>query len=70
MSNADETKKLLIKKLKTISDDNDFLLSIINSARSIDERKAIIDFIDNGEDVTYENLILLALTMYEEHENT
>lgn len=66
---SEETKNLLIKKLKTVSDDEDFLLSIINLARGVDERMAIIDFIDNGEDVTYENLLLLALTMYEKHEN-
>lgn len=66
---SEETKNLLIKKLKTVSGDEDFLLSIINLARGADERMAIIDFIDNGEDVTYENLLLLALTMYEKHEN-
>ena len=48
MSNADETKKLLIKKLKTISDDNDFLLSIINSARSIDKRRSYYRYFRNG----------------------
>ena len=61
-------KNRLIEKLETISKDREFILSVINSARHIDDRIAIIDFIDNGEDVTYENIILLALTLYEERE--
>ena len=61
-------KNKLIEKLKTISEDREFIISVINSARHIDDRKTVIDFIDNGEDVTYENIILLALTLYEERE--
>ena len=63
-------KKRLIDKLKTISEDKEFLLSVINSARSIEERKAVIDYIDTGKDVTYENVILLALTLYEKREKS
>lgn len=63
-----ELKNKLIDKLKTISEDREFILSVINSARHIEDRKAIIDFIDSGENVTYENIILLALTLYEERE--
>lgn len=68
MDEESKTKKILIEKLKTISDDKEFLLSILNSARHIDDRKIVIDFIQNGENVTYENLILLALTLYEKRE--
>ena len=68
MSEQSELKNKLIKKLESISKDREFILSAINSARHTDDRKAIIDFIDNGEDVTYENIILLALTLYEERE--
>ena len=68
MSEPSELKNKLIKKLESISKDREFILSVINSARHTDDRKAIIDFIDNGEDVTYENIILLALTLYEERE--
>lgn len=65
MDEKTKVKNELIKKLKTISDDREFLLSVINSARDIEDRKAVIYFIDNAEDVTYENVILLALTLYE-----
>ena len=58
-----KVKNELIEKLKTISCDKEFLLSVVNHAKHIDDRKAIIDYIDNGEDVTYENLILLSITL-------
>lgn len=63
-----KVKNRLIEKLKTISEDREFILSVINSTQHIDDRKAVIDFIDYGENVTYENIILLALTLYEERE--
>ena len=67
----DENAKIkdqLIQKLKTISQDRDFLLSVINAAWHIDDRKKIITFIDGGKDATFENVILLALTLYDERE--
>ena len=64
-----KVKNRLIDKLKTISDDREFILSVINSAKCIDDRKTIIDFIDNSENATYENVLLLALTLYEEKTN-
>lgn len=63
-----KVKNRLIEKLKTISEDREFMLSVINSTQHIDDKKAVIDFIDYGENVTYENIILLALTLYEERE--
>lgn len=65
MDEQTKVKKELIAKLKTISDDREFLLSVINSARDIEDREAVIYFIDNAEDVTYEDVILFALTLYE-----
>lgn len=65
MSNAVEIKEQLIKKLRTVSDDKEFLLSIINHARHVDDRKVLIEYLEKGEDVTYENLILLSLELYE-----
>ena len=61
-------KNELIEKLKTVSEDREFLLSVINLALHIEDRKAIINYLDTAEDVTYENVLLLALTLYEERE--
>lgn len=68
MDEKAKIKNELIDKLKTVSEDKDFLLSVTNAAWHIEDRKKIIRFIDAGKDVTYENLILLALTLYEERE--
>lgn len=68
MDERQQIKNQLVNKLKTISEDREFILSVINSARHTDDRKAVIEYIDNGEDVSYENVILLALTLYEERE--
>ncbi|MBQ5904399.1 MAG: hypothetical protein IIW88_00835 [Clostridia bacterium] len=68
MDERQQIKNQLVNKLKTISEDREFILSVINSARHTDDRKTVIEYIDNGEDVSYENVILLALTLYEERE--
>ena len=63
-----KVKNELLKKLKTISNDEEFLLSVLNAARHIEDRKTIIQFIDAGNEATYESIILLALTLYENRE--
>ena len=63
-------KNELIKRLKTLSEDRDFLLSVVNAAWYIEDRKKIIEFVDIEKEVTYENVILLALTLYEERDQT
>ena len=63
-------KNELIKRLKTLSEDRDFLLSVVNAAWHIEDRKKIIEFVDIEKEVTYENVILLALTLYEERDQT
>ena len=65
MSEHEQVKKQLLIKLKTISNDEEFLLSVLNAARHINDRKLIIQFIESGKDVTYEAVVLLALTLYE-----
>ena len=68
MGEETKVKIELVLKLQTISTDRDFLLSVINYAQNIEDRKTVSKFIDDGKDVTYENVILLALTLYEERE--
>lgn len=61
----EEVKKELIEKLKSISTDRDFVLAIINIARTVEDRKEIIHFIGDGDDATDENTILFALALKE-----
>ncbi len=64
----EKTKKILVEKLKAVYDDRDFILGVISAVRSLNGRKKIIDYIDNGTDVTDENIILLSLTLSEQEE--
>ena len=66
--NEKDVKNQLIKRLQIISNDHEFLLSVIHAAWHTDDRKKVIAFIDEGSNVTYENIILLALTLYEKRE--
>lgn len=68
MEENEKLKGRLVEKLKNISQDKEFILSIINLAWHVEDRRKVIAFIDDGIDVTYENVLLLALTLYEERE--
>lgn len=68
MEENEKLKGRLFEKLKNISQDQEFILSIINLAWHVEDRRKVIAFIDDGIDVTYENVLLLALTLYEERE--
>lgn len=60
-----DTKKTLIEKLRSIFDDKDFVVGVISNASHEDDRKSIIEYIENGEDVTVENIILLSVYLDE-----
>ena len=51
----------LIEKLKQFSTDDDYILGTLADSEFDEDRKLIIDFIDNGEDVNYESVILFSL---------
>ena len=66
MNTTAEIKNKLIEKLKTISEDKDFIVGVISNAKHNDDRKALIKYIDEGEEVTYEQLLLLSLWLNQE----
>ena len=68
MGKTSETAKELIEMLVDISDDDEFVLGIMTDLETDAERKIVIDYINNGEDVTYENLILLSLHLNNKRE--
>lgn len=51
----------LIEKLKQFSTDDDYILSALADSEFDEDRKLIIEYIDNGEDVSYESVILFSL---------
>lgn len=68
MDKRTQIKNELVEKLKTISQDREFILSVINHAKHDDDRKEIIKYIDKGEDVSYEQLLLLSIWLCNQRE--
>ena len=60
---ASETAILLLNKLKAFHDDKDFVLGVLCNAPNDEDMQTIINYMDNGDDVTIENLILLSLEL-------
>ena len=50
----------LIKLLEGYSKEFDFIVGVVNLLETDEERQTVIDYIHHGEDVSYENFILLA----------
>ena len=62
-------EEMLDEKLKTVSSDDDFLVSIYSMVGEYPEdMQQVIDFIDEGDDVSYENVILLANSLCQDHQ--
>jgi hypothetical protein len=59
----EKIKNTLTEKLKTISNDPDFILGVLSNAKDNEDRQSIIDYIDLGVNVTYENILLLSLKL-------
>ena len=49
-------------KLQSFYDDRDFIVGVMSNAKHEEDRKTIIDFMDNNE-VTVEDIILLSLEL-------
>lgn len=66
MVDEKEIKRKLFDKLKAFYPDKDFVIGVISNAKYDDDRKAIIDYMENGEDVSVENIILQSLHLKNE----
>lgn len=58
----------LIEKLKQFSTDDDYILGALADSEFDEDRKLIIEYIDNGEDVSYESVILFSLEVGQQRE--
>ena len=69
MLDKSDLEELLEEKLKTVSTEDDFLVSIYSMVSEYPEdMQQVIDFIDEGDDVSYENVILLANSLCQDHQ--
>jgi hypothetical protein len=55
-----ELELKLFDALLTVSDEDDFLFGTMCATIHDEDRQSIIDFIEKGEHVTYDNVVYLA----------
>ena len=61
-----DIKRELFNKLKEFHPDKDFVVGVMSNAKHEDDRKAILQFMENGDDVTVESIILFSLHLSNE----
>lgn len=66
MADEKEIKRKLFDKLKAFYPDKDFVVGVISNVKYDDDRQVIIDYMENGEDVSVKNIILLSLHLKNE----
>jgi hypothetical protein len=63
MSDTKKIKRQLFDRLKAYYPDKDFVCGVISNTKNDEDRLKIVDYMDNGEDVSVENIILLSLDL-------
>ena len=58
----------LIEKLRQFSTDDDYILGLLADSEFDEDRQLIIDFIDKGQNVNYESVILFSLEVGQERD--
>ena len=58
----------LIEKLRQLSTDDDYILGVLVDSEFDEDRQLIIDFIDKGQNVNYESVILFSLEVGQERD--
>ncbi len=56
-----DIKRELFNKLNEFYHDKDFVIGVMSNAKHDEDRETILQFVENGEDVTIESIILLSL---------
>ncbi len=69
MEKLSDTEKQLLELLSTIWNNPDFIVGVLNSLKDDDERKEVIEFVENNDDVTSEQIDLLSLDISQSRDN-
>ena len=56
----------LFNKLQEIHCDKDFVIGVMSNAKNVEDRQAILDFIENESTFSVEDIILLSLHLHNE----
>ena len=74
MKRNDAYSELLVnlgKKLKTICDDDDFIVGVLSDVcDSEEDQRALMDFIEAGDDVNEETISVLAMELGDARESS
>ena len=63
MNNIESIQKELVRKLRNVRDQDEFVIGVISNAKSEDNFKRILEFIEQGKEVTAPNLLMLSLDL-------
>lgn len=66
--NTKTIKRNLFDKLREFHHNKDFVGGVMSNVSHDDDRQTIIDYIDNGDDVSVENIILLSVHLCNKRE--
>lgn len=64
-----ELSKKIVSELTKISNDTEFIAGVLLDVENDDDKKALLEYIEAGKDVTYEQIILNALWLAQQIEN-
>lgn len=64
-----ELSKKIVSELTKISNDTEFIAGVLLDVENDDDKKALLEYIEAGKDVTYEQMILNALWLAQQREN-
>ena len=56
------------KKLKSVYNNDNFITAVLSYADNEVDQKSVIEFIDNGEDVTDETVLIFAMELADAHD--
>ena len=59
----------LIKRLKEYSEEDDFILGVLAQSVYDKDRQLILDYINDGSDVSYESILLFSLEIGQQRDN-
>lgn len=69
MRKLTEVEKELVKKLRDIWNDKEFVIGVLSHLKDDEERGELIEFIDSNDNVTSEVVTLLALDISQARDN-
>lgn len=69
MRKLTEIEKELVKNLRGIWNDKEFVTGVLSHLKDDEERGEIIEFINSNDDVTSETITLLALDISQSRDN-